>query len=119
MTIGSIARSQRAFSEENEDFVLLAATARGVEEELGLKLPEEQLELSMGMSSDFEQAIAAGATSVRYVGLAGWAWVLVVVVVVGGYRLTGSGRVGTAIFGERRPRQGAQAMMDVVTEQKA
>ncbi|KAI5848156.1 hypothetical protein BZA05DRAFT_404598 [Tricharina praecox] len=92
MTIGSIARSQRAFSEENEDFVLLAATARGVEEELGLKLPEEQLELSMGMSSDFEQAIAAGATSVR---------------------------VGTAIFGERRPRQGAQAMMDVVTEQKA
>lgn len=30
-----------------------------------LELPEESFQLSMGMSGDFEQAIARGATSVR------------------------------------------------------
>lgn len=107
MTIGSIARSQRSGDEENQDFLLLKETARDVEKEL--QLPEGDLELSMGMSSDFEQAITLGATSVRYVARLGAG------VHCG---LTVGNRVGTAIFGERPPKQDAQATRDVTTEQK-
>ncbi|KAH8690921.1 hypothetical protein BGW36DRAFT_389600 [Talaromyces proteolyticus] len=71
MTIGAIARSTATKEgEENEDFVRLRETRETVVRELGL----EELELSMGMSSDFEGAIALGSDQVR---------------------------VGTTIFGER------------------
>jgi uncharacterized pyridoxal phosphate-containing UPF0001 family protein len=59
MTIGSITNS-RAKGQENQDFLLLKETAQAVENELGV-----ELELSMGMSSDYEQAIELGATNVR------------------------------------------------------
>ena len=62
MTIGSIARSKAAEKgQENDDFVLLRETADTVSAEL-----KTSLELSMGMSSDFEQAILLGASNVRY-----------------------------------------------------
>ena len=82
MTIGSIEQSTSV--EENEDFARLTETAtvlegllQGVEEEKhgatwGV---DGKLELSMGMSADYEQAIRAGAGIVR---------------------------VGSAIFGQRR-----------------
>jgi uncharacterized pyridoxal phosphate-containing UPF0001 family protein len=59
MTIGSIANS-RASELENQDFLLLKETAQKVGNELGI-----ELELSMGMSGDYEQAIELGATNVR------------------------------------------------------
>ncbi|KAF8250788.1 hypothetical protein K440DRAFT_653361 [Wilcoxina mikolae CBS 423.85] len=71
MTIGSIVRSQ-AKGEENQDFLLLNEMAKTVERELGV-----ELELSMGMSNDFEEAIQMGARNVR---------------------------IGTAIFGQRPPK---------------
>jgi len=108
MTIGSIARSRRAGEEENRDFLLLKETARSVEKEL--QLPEEELELSMGMSSDFEQAIALGATGVRCVDWLNYCE---------DQQLTVGIRVGTAIFGERQPRPDAQATKDAANEQKA
>jgi hypothetical protein len=61
MTIGSIVRS-RAKGEENQDFLLLNETAKTVERELGI-----ELELSIGMSNDFEEAIKLGARNVRSV----------------------------------------------------
>ncbi|PSN71911.1 hypothetical protein BS50DRAFT_483880 [Corynespora cassiicola Philippines] len=76
MTIGAIARSKATTPEnENEDFVALKETRDAVAKELGLK--EEELELSMGMSADFEGAIAMGSDEVR---------------------------VGSDIFGERPPK---------------
>ncbi|KAF2111644.1 hypothetical protein BDV96DRAFT_174173 [Lophiotrema nucula] len=64
MTIGAIARSQAATEEnENEDFITLRETRDKVVKELGLK--EEELELSMGMSADFEGAIRQGSDEVR------------------------------------------------------
>jgi pyridoxal phosphate enzyme (YggS family) len=64
MTIGAIARSRETTAEnENEDFVTLRETRDKVAEGLGWK--EEELELSMGMSSDFEGAIAQGSSEVR------------------------------------------------------
>jgi len=73
MTIGCIARSKAVGKgQENDDFVLLRETADTVSAEL-----KTSLELSMGMSSDFEQAILLGASNVR---------------------------VGTTIFGERPPK---------------
>ncbi|KAF2745120.1 hypothetical protein M011DRAFT_407051 [Sporormia fimetaria CBS 119925] len=64
MTIGAIARSKATTAEnENEDFVCLRETRDRVAKELGWK--EEQLELSMGMSADFEGAIAMGSNEVR------------------------------------------------------
>jgi PLP dependent protein len=63
MTIGAIARSQATTPEnENEDFVTLKEQAALVRTELGL---ERDLELSMGMSEDFEGAIAMGSHEVR------------------------------------------------------
>ncbi|KKZ63076.1 YggS family pyridoxal phosphate enzyme [[Emmonsia] crescens] len=73
MTIGAIARSKATTPEnENEDFVCLRETRERVETELGLlgggvegEGEGEWLELSMGMSEDFEGAIAMGSNQVR------------------------------------------------------
>ncbi|TGZ76229.1 hypothetical protein EX30DRAFT_345052 [Ascodesmis nigricans] len=72
MTIGSIARSKDA-ENENEDFINLKRVRDSVSAEFGI-----ELELSMGMTNDFEQAIQLGSTNVR---------------------------VGTAIFGGRPPKE--------------
>ena len=63
MTIGAIARSKATTAEtENEDFVTLKEQRDLVAKELGL---DRELELSMGMSEDFEGAIAMGSGEVR------------------------------------------------------
>lgn len=63
MTIGAIARSVATTPEnENEDFVCLREQRELVAKELGL---QRGLELSMGMSEDFEGAIALGSDEVR------------------------------------------------------
>ncbi|KAJ9649589.1 hypothetical protein H2201_007134 [Coniosporium apollinis] len=88
MTIGAIARSQATTAEtENEDFVALRETRDRVAKELGIAA--EELELSMGMSSDFEGAIAQGSDEVR---------------------------VGTTIFGERPAKKDAKVKGDVEEE---
>lgn len=80
MTIGAIARSRAAGEgAENEDFVKLREVRDGVARELGI--PGEELELSMGMSEDFESAIRCGSNEVR---------------------------VGSTIFGERPAKKDAQ-----------
>lgn len=80
MTIGAIARSKATTPEnENEDFLCLRDTRDRVVKELGL----EGLELSMGMSEDFEGAIALGSDEVR---------------------------VGTTLFGERPPKSEARVI---------
>ncbi|MCJ1251256.1 hypothetical protein MMC30_008487 [Trapelia coarctata] len=80
MTIGAIARSVSSQAEgaeaENEDFSCLRKERDRVQEILG----GESLELSMGMSGDFESAIRAGSDEVR---------------------------VGSGIFGERPRREDA------------
>jgi uncharacterized pyridoxal phosphate-containing UPF0001 family protein len=77
MTIGAIARSKKTGEgKENEDFVCLTQERDRLEKEFGL-----QLELSMGMSEDFEGAIAMGSGEVR---------------------------VGSTIFGERPPKSEAK-----------
>ncbi|XP_028391274.1 pyridoxal phosphate homeostasis protein-like [Dendronephthya gigantea] len=64
MTIGALARSvQHAPGERNEDFELLLACRRDICERLGLDV--ENVQLSMGMSSDYEHAIEMGSTHVR------------------------------------------------------
>ena len=64
MTIGAIARSVATTPEnENEDFALLKEQRDLVAKELGIE--SEKLELSMGMSEDFEGAIAMGSSEVR------------------------------------------------------
>ncbi|PFH57504.1 hypothetical protein XA68_14987 [Ophiocordyceps unilateralis] len=64
MTIGAIARSKAAADgDPNEDFVSLTQQRDLVAKELGLN--PESLELSMGMSDDFEGAIAMGSGEVR------------------------------------------------------
>jgi hypothetical protein len=79
MTIGAIARSKATTHEnENEDFDILRETRDNVAKELGWKV--EDLELSMGMSADFEGAIRQGSDEVR---------------------------VGSEIFGERPPKSEA------------
>ncbi|KAK4130292.1 hypothetical protein BT67DRAFT_391458 [Trichocladium antarcticum] len=63
MTIGAIARSVATTAEnENEDFAALRAQRDLVVKELGL---DRGLELSMGMSGDFEGAIVMGSDEVR------------------------------------------------------
>lgn len=91
MTIGAIARSQAAGKEEeeggrqeNEDFVKLREVRDSVAEELGVG--REELELSMGMSEDFESAIRSGSNEVR---------------------------VGSTIFGQRPAKQDAKIKEDV------
>lgn len=65
MTIGAIARSQAVKEgEENEDFISLKEEKDRLEEELGGEW-KGKLELSMGMSEDFEQAISMGSGEVR------------------------------------------------------
>ncbi|KAI1820921.1 hypothetical protein F4861DRAFT_31670 [Xylaria intraflava] len=65
MTIGAIARSVATTPEnENEDFVTLREQRDLVAKELGLE-DRRVLELSMGMSEDFEGAIAMGSDEVR------------------------------------------------------
>ncbi|RMJ24862.1 Alanine racemase family protein [Aspergillus sp. HF37] len=77
MTIGAIARSQATSpGTQNEDFLCLRETRDRVAGELGLDSPDE-LELSMGMSQDFEGAIALGSDEVR---------------------------IGTILFGDRPPK---------------
>lgn len=67
MTIGAIARSQAAKEgEENEDFVALVKVAEELEKRIAQEDGDEvSLKLSMGMSDDFENAIALGANVVR------------------------------------------------------
>lgn len=78
MTIGAIARSQAGG--ENEDFIKLKEEKDNVLKVLGMK--EEELELSMGMSADFEAAVAQGSDEVR---------------------------VGSDIFGSRQPKESKDA----------
>ena len=79
MTIGNIARSKATGSgEENEDFKTLKEEKERIERELEKELEGRKLELSMGMSEDFEGAVAMGSGEVR---------------------------VGSTIFGARPPRK--------------
>jgi len=81
MTIGAIARSVATTPEnENDDFVLLKEQRDLVTKELGL---DGELELSMGMSEDFEGAIAMGSHEVR---------------------------IGSTIFGQRPPKSEAKIL---------
>ncbi|KAK6007323.1 hypothetical protein QM012_006331 [Aureobasidium pullulans] len=90
MTIGAIARSKATTKEtENEDFEALRKCRDGVAQQLGMDA--DKLELSMGMSSDFEAAIRQGSTEVR---------------------------VGTTIFGERPARGDAKVKEDTTEEKK-
>ncbi|KAK7519215.1 hypothetical protein IWZ03DRAFT_168177 [Phyllosticta citriasiana] len=90
MTIGAIARSQATTPEtENEDFVCLRKTREKVAQELGIA--KEQLELSMGMSADFEGAITMGSDEVR---------------------------VGTTIFGQRPPKKDTKVKEDAEEAKK-
>lgn len=85
MTIGAIARSQDTTPEnENEDFECL----RRVRDEVasGLGVDTKQLELSMGMSADYESAIRQGSDEVR---------------------------IGSTIFGERPPKSEAKVKGEV------
>jgi hypothetical protein len=86
MTIGSIERSMSSEKGPNQDFETLIGTADELESILNNEFgsdsmwggPGGKLELSMGMSSDFEEAIVAGAGTVR---------------------------VGTGIFGARKSKE--------------
>jgi len=89
MTIGAIARSREASTAEgvNEDFVTLRETRDRVAGELGMD--GHELELSMGMSSDFEAAVAQGSDEVR---------------------------VGTTIFGDRPAKKDAKVKEETMEE---
>ena len=78
MTIGALARSQDA-ENVHEDVVSLREERDRVVKELGMQ--EGELELSMGMSSDFKAAIEQGSDEVR---------------------------VGTTIFGDRPAKKDAK-----------
>lgn len=83
MTIGAIARSKATTpGNENEDFVTLKEQRDLVERELGLE--KGSLELSMGMSEDFEGAVVMGSGEVR---------------------------VGSTIFGERGSKSEAKVVV--------
>ncbi|EXJ96228.1 YggS family pyridoxal phosphate enzyme [Capronia coronata CBS 617.96] len=82
MTIGAIARSKATTAEtENEDFICLRDTRDRLARALGVEPAE--LELSMGMSEDFEGAIRQGSAEVR---------------------------VGSTIFGERPAKKDAKVV---------
>lgn len=84
MTIGAIARSKEASKGvENEDFVKLKEVRDTVANALGIN--QDELELSMGMSDDFESAIRCGSNEVR---------------------------VGSGIFGERPSKNDAKIKED-------
>lgn len=61
MTIGKMGHDYS--TAPNPDFECLVETRRSLCRDLGLE--EEGVELSMGMSSDFEHAISAGSTNIR------------------------------------------------------
>jgi len=64
MTIGNLGNSLAANEKgENPDFMKLREVRQKLAEELDIK--DEDLELSMGMSNDFEEAIRYGSTNVR------------------------------------------------------
>ncbi|EXJ79448.1 hypothetical protein A1O3_08950 [Capronia epimyces CBS 606.96] len=82
MTIGAIARSKATTVEtENEDFICLREARDRLARDLDLD--PAALELSMGMSEDFEGAIHQGSSEVR---------------------------VGSTIFGERPPKKDAKVV---------
>ncbi len=90
MTIGAIARSQASTSEtENEDFICLRDARDDLAQKLGQ--PAKDIELSMGMSEDFEAAIAQGSSEVR---------------------------VGSTIFGERPPKKEAKVLESTEEEKE-
>lgn len=92
MTIGAIARSKATTSEnENEDFERLREVRDRVEKDLGWDQEKGRLELSMGMSADFEGAIKQGSDEVR---------------------------VGSEIFGERPQKKDAVVKEEVAEEKK-
>jgi uncharacterized pyridoxal phosphate-containing UPF0001 family protein len=62
MTIGAIARSRES-DIPNEDFLTLKRVRDEVAQRVGID--SDQLELSMGMSEDFEQAVSLGTSNVR------------------------------------------------------
>jgi pyridoxal phosphate enzyme (YggS family) len=83
MTIGAIARSVATTAEGgNEDFRVLVEQRDLVAKDLGIDANE--LELSMGMSEDFEGAIAMGSSEVR---------------------------IGSTIFGQRPPKSEAKVVV--------
>ena len=89
MTIGAIARSKEAKEGvENEDFIRLKEVRDQVAKEL--EIQEGDLELSMGMSEDFESAIRCESNEVR---------------------------VGSTIFGQR-PAKGDAKIKETVEEGK-
>ena len=91
MTIGAIARSRATTEEtENEDFITLRSTRDKLAEELGVE-DKDELELSMGMSEDFEGAVRLGSSEVR---------------------------VGSTIFGERPAKKDAKVIEDTETENR-
>lgn len=61
MTIGSLEESHK--QEKNADFELLKKLK--LEVCTDFDLPEQEVELSMGMTSDYELAIDYGSTNVR------------------------------------------------------
>lgn len=89
MTIGAIARSKEAKEGmENEDFIRLREVRDQVAQDLGMQGGD--LELSMGMSEDFESAIRCGSCEVR---------------------------VGSTIFGQR-PAKGEAKVKETIEERK-
>lgn len=72
MTIGAIGRSKEAKEgEENEDFKVLMEEKERLEKDMKDEKAEwgvdgeKRLELSMGMSDDFEVAVSMGSDEVR------------------------------------------------------
>ena len=63
MTIGSLGASLDKTRDENEDFEAMISCRKLVAE--AIDQPAEEIQLSMGMSNDFEKAIAMGSSSVR------------------------------------------------------
>ena len=65
MTIGALAHSvaREPTSGPNPDFLTLLDCRKKIVEELQLEI--ENVELSMGMSNDFEEAIRMGSTNIR------------------------------------------------------
>ncbi|OAP55215.1 YggS family pyridoxal phosphate enzyme [Fonsecaea erecta] len=91
MTIGAIARSKATTPEtENEDFITLRSARDRLAADLGLQHKDE-LELSMGMSEDFESAVRLGSREVR---------------------------VGSTIFGERPPKKDAKVLEQTEQEKR-
>ena len=64
MTIGNLGNSLSAVKDGgNPDFQTLREVRREISQQLNV--PESEIELSMGMSNDFEEAIKCGSTNVR------------------------------------------------------